>query len=50
MNLRYDEAAGDPSRLQRFVDGEWDGSEFLLVEPGQSIGLDYHNCKLLAEK
>ena len=33
----YDELEGDPSLVQRLVDGQWDEESFLLLEPGQKV-------------
>ena len=37
LNWNYDELKGDPALMQRFVDGDWDESEFLTVKPGRKI-------------
>ena len=37
MGWEYDCIEGDPSLMQRLVDGEWDDGEFLTVQPGQRI-------------
>ena len=37
LNWKYDELNGDPGLIQRFVNGEWNNKEFLIVEPGQEI-------------
>jgi len=37
LDWRYDELKGDPSLMQRLVDGDWDADDFLVVEPGQKI-------------
>ena len=37
LKWNYDELKGDPVLMQKFVDGEWDQSEFLVVEPGRKI-------------
>ncbi len=37
LGWRYDEIAGDPSLLRRFVAGGWDAEDFLVVEPGHQI-------------
>ena len=33
----YEELKGDPALMQKLVDGRWDNSEFLAVEPGHKI-------------
>ena len=33
----YDELQGDPSLAKRFVEGQWDSEDFLLVPPGHRI-------------
>jgi hypothetical protein len=48
MALSYDQVTGDPSRLQRFVDGEWEGDDFLLIEPGEQLQIDVAHCRLYA--
>jgi len=40
LNWNYDELQGDPGLMQKFVDGRWDGVEFLVVKPGQQIKED----------
>jgi len=37
LNWNYDELKGDSSLMQKFVDGYWDESEFLVVKPGHKI-------------
>jgi hypothetical protein len=37
LNWNYDQIKGDPALMQKFVDGDWDESEFLVVEPGRKI-------------
>jgi hypothetical protein len=39
----YDEVPGDSGLMQRFVDGLWNESEFLVVEPGRRIAEDVIN-------
>lgn len=38
--IQYDEVRGKPAILQRFVDGEWNRDDFILLEPGQKLKLD----------
>jgi len=40
LGWNYDELKGDPSLMQRLLDGQWNDSEFLLVKPGQKITED----------
>jgi hypothetical protein len=40
LKWNYDELAGDSSLMQQLVDGQWDESKFLRVEPGQKITAD----------
>jgi hypothetical protein len=37
LRWQYDEIKGDPGLIRRFVGGEWDAGEFLIVEPGHHI-------------
>ena len=37
LKWNYDELKGDPTLMQKFVDGQWDESEFLVVKPGRKI-------------
>jgi hypothetical protein len=48
MKLAYDEVVGNPSLLQRFVDGDWDEDAFLILEPGKHVKLDMTTCRLCA--
>jgi len=43
LHWNYDELKGSSALMQRFVDGNWHDSEFLLVKPGQKIGEDLTN-------
>ncbi len=43
----YDELKGDPGLMQRFVDGQWDETEFLVVLPGRRIAEDLTNEGLI---
>lgn len=37
LDWNYDELKGDPGLMQRLVDGDWSGDEFLVVQPGRKI-------------
>jgi hypothetical protein len=37
MQWDYDEIKGDPSLMQRLLDGDWNEDDFLVVPPGQTI-------------
>ena len=43
LHWSYDELQGDSGLMQRFVDGQWNAEEFLVVQPGQSIAEDVTN-------
>ncbi|HOL32369.1 MAG TPA: DUF1638 domain-containing protein [Anaerohalosphaeraceae bacterium] len=40
LHWEYDELKGDPSLMQRLVDGDWDPNDFLVVPPGYIIRED----------
>lgn len=40
LKWNYDELPGDPSLLQKLVDGKWNEQEFLIVSPGRKIAAD----------
>ena len=37
LGWQYDEIKGDSSLFRRFVGGDWDSDDFLIVEPGRHI-------------
>lgn len=37
LNWHYDEIKGDPSLMQRLLDGNWTDGDFLTVPPGRTI-------------
>lgn len=37
LGWNYDELKGDPGLVERFVNGQWDAEDFLVVQPGQVI-------------
>jgi hypothetical protein len=47
---KYDEIKGDPSLLQKLLDGNWNPEEFLVVEPGQTIAEDLTSPGIITTK
>ena len=47
MGWNYDCIQGDPSLIQRLVDGKWDDEDFLTVQPGQKIIDDFTSPGLM---
>jgi hypothetical protein len=47
---QYDELPGDLRLLQRWVDGQWDAQEFLVVQPGETVTPSYDEGVVSAEK
>ena len=43
LHWNYEELRGNPALMQKLIDGDWNESEFLVVEPGQKIGEDLTN-------
>ncbi len=43
LGWKYDELKGNPSLMQRLVDGDWGDEEFLTIQPGQKITDDLTN-------
>ena len=43
LHWNYEELKGSPALMQKLIDGDWNESEFLVVEPGQKIGEDLTN-------
>jgi hypothetical protein len=37
LGWNYDELKGNPTLMQKLVDGQWDDGEFLVVQPGRKI-------------
>ncbi len=50
LGIQCDEVRGDSSTLQRFVNGQWSGDEFLIIEPGQTLRFDPELGELFVEK
>ena len=36
-DFRFEEVDGNMTLIQRFINGEWDSEDFLIVPPGQTI-------------
>ncbi len=49
MGMQFDEVRGSPDLLQRFVDGDWKGDDFIILEPGQKLRLDAVNGVLFGK-
>jgi len=47
-NLKYEEHCGSPDLLERFVNGEWDSDDFLMIEPGKKVAFDPLSNRLYA--
>lgn len=43
LKWSFDELKGDQGLITRLVDGEWNESEFLVLEPGQKVVQDVNN-------
>jgi hypothetical protein len=50
LKWNFDELKGDPRLMQRLLDGDWDESDFLVVEPGQKISDDLTNEGIIKAK
>ena len=48
LGWNYDELAGNPSLMQKLVNGDWNDAEFLTVRPGQKIIEDLTNPGIIA--
>ena len=46
----YSEREGDVGLLQRWMDGEWNADEFLIVQPGERIGPTYDDRIISIER
>jgi len=40
LGWNYDELRGEPSLMQKLLDGRWDRDKFLVVDPGRKIAED----------
>ncbi|MGH7142787.1 MAG: DUF1638 domain-containing protein, partial [Planctomycetota bacterium] len=49
LGWQYDELQGDPGLLTRFVNGDWESDDFLIVQPGQKIVPSYDERVIRAE-
>lgn len=50
LHWEYDEIKGDPSLMQRLVNGNWDGGDFLVVRPGHTICDDLTSKGIIKEE
>jgi hypothetical protein len=47
--FEYDELKGSPDIIRRFVDGEWDSDDFLIIGPGKKLQFNALKSKLYVE-
>ena len=45
----FEEMEGDLGLLRRWLEGEWDAKEFLVVQPNQKVMPSYNDCIITAE-
>lgn len=50
LKLNYDQIKGDPSLLQRLLDGDWADEDFLVLKPGQVIADDLTCAHIIKAK
>jgi len=50
QNWKFERLPGDMGWLRRLVDGEWNDTEFLVLQPGEKIALSYGEELITAEK
>lgn len=48
LKWKYERLSGDPALIRRFVAGDWDAEDFLVVEPGQCIAASNDSAVLRA--
>lgn len=46
----YDELQGDPRLVKRFVEGDWNSEDFLIVEPGHRVVASFDERIIKAEQ
>lgn len=49
LKWNYDELKGDPGLVKRFINGDWDSDDFLVVKPGQRIAASWDDHVLQIE-
>lgn len=50
LKWSYDELRGDPALIRKFLQGDWNDEDFLVVEPGFRIAASFDHRILKAEK
>ncbi len=50
QSWKFERLPGDMGWLRRLVDGEWNDTEFLVLQPGEKIALSYGEELITAEK
>ncbi len=46
LEWKYERLPGDPKLIERFVAGDWNTEDFLIVEPGQRIEASHDDSVL----
>jgi len=49
LNMSFGKVEGSSDTLQKFVDGDWNNDEFLLINPGQKLKFDITKGRLYVE-
>ena len=50
LGWKYDELRGDASLIQRFLAGQWNEEDFLIVHPGTEIAADHTSPGIICSK
>jgi len=50
LRWNYEELSGNPSLIRRFLEGNWNREDFLIVAPGEQIAGDYNSPTIIRAK